>query len=67
MSLERNTSMKPSSARRNLICSMVIFGTIGLFVRNIPLPSSVIAMCRGLLGGGLRRLWETRRTARHLL
>jgi len=45
--------MKPSSARRNLICSMVIFGTIGLFVRNIPLPSSVIAMCRGLLGGGL--------------
>lgn len=29
---------------------MAIFGTIGLFVRNIDLPSSVIAMARGLIG-----------------
>jgi RarD protein len=32
------------------ISSMVIFGTIGLCVRFIDLPSSEIALCRGLLG-----------------
>ncbi|MBR3796721.1 MAG: DMT family transporter [Clostridia bacterium] len=30
--------------------SMVIFGTIGIFRRHIPLPSSMIAMMRGLIG-----------------
>ena len=34
-----------------LTSSMFIFGTIGLFRRYIPLPSSVIAMSRGLIGG----------------
>ncbi len=29
---------------------MVIFGTVGIFVRYIPLPSSVIACARGFLG-----------------
>ncbi len=38
------------SAKLQLISSMVIFGTIGLFVRHIPLPSSVIAFARGLIG-----------------
>ncbi|MBQ9045562.1 MAG: EamA family transporter [Oscillospiraceae bacterium] len=38
-----------------LISSMVIFGTIGLFRRLIPLPSGVIAMSRGLIGAAL--LW----------
>lgn len=33
-----------------LTASMVIFGTIGVFVRYIPLPSSVIAFFRGLVG-----------------
>ncbi len=33
-----------------LTASMVIFGTIGVFVRMIPLPSSVIAFFRGLVG-----------------
>lgn len=33
-----------------LTTSMVIFGTIGIFVRFIPLPSSVIAFFRGLVG-----------------
>lgn len=42
--------MQERSAKRNLIASMVIFGTIGLFVRNISLPSSVIALCRGITG-----------------
>ncbi len=38
------------TARLQLISSMVIFGTIGLFVHYIPLPSSVIACARGLIG-----------------
>ena len=29
---------------------MFIFGTIGLFVRNIALPSSIIALVRGVIG-----------------
>lgn len=33
-----------------LTASMVIFGTIGLFVRTIPLPSALIALVRGLVG-----------------
>lgn len=41
---------KKALALMNLILSMVIFGTIGVFVRYIPLPSSVIAFFRGLIG-----------------
>lgn len=33
-----------------LLASMVIFGTIGIFVRSIPLPSSLIAQIRGVSG-----------------
>ncbi len=36
--------------KMKLITSMCIFGTIGIFVRSIPLPSSVIAFARGLVG-----------------
>ena len=40
---------KNLSARTMLILSMGIFGTIGLFVRNIPLPSGEIALYRAVL------------------
>lgn len=33
-----------------LIVSMVIFGTIGIFRKNIPLPSSLVALVRGMVG-----------------
>lgn len=33
-----------------LVTSMVIFGTVGVFRRAIPLPSAVIAMLRGGVG-----------------
>ena len=36
-----------------LASSMVIFGTIGLVRRLIPLPSGVVAMARGLIGAAL--------------
>ena len=38
------------NAKIKLFLSMFIFGTIGLFVRNIPLPSSVIALVRAFVG-----------------
>lgn len=46
--------MKDQDARsRNyLIVSMCIFGTVGIFRRYIDLPSSLIALVRGLLGTG---------------
>ncbi|MBQ7868584.1 MAG: DMT family transporter [Clostridia bacterium] len=38
------------NAKLQLFLSMFIFGTIGLFVRMIPLPSSMIALVRALIG-----------------
>lgn len=38
------------SPRARLILSMVIFGTIGVFRRAIPCPSSVVALVRAVIG-----------------
>ena len=38
------------NATFKLTLSMIIFGTIGVFRRYIPLPSSLVAMSRGLTG-----------------
>ena len=48
-----NTNKSENSlgfARAKLILAMTIFGTIGIFVKYIPLPSSVIACTRGFVG-----------------
>ena len=37
-------------AKFKIIFAMVTFGTIGIFVRNIELPSTVIALARGVIG-----------------
>ncbi len=37
-------------AKLLLITSMVVFGTIGLFVRNIDLPTALTSMVRGIVG-----------------
>ncbi len=39
-----------NSARLKMIISMAIFGTIGIFVNFIDVPSSVVAVCRGFTG-----------------
>ena len=44
---------KIKSARIMLIVSMMVFGTIGLFVRNIPLASGEIALYRAILAAVL--------------
>ena len=39
-----------NTARLAIIVSMLIFGTIGIFVRHVPMPSSIIALVRGVVG-----------------
>ena len=39
-----------NKSKISLILSMFIFGTIGIFRRYIPLPSSILAMARGFIG-----------------
>lgn len=48
MQKEKNNDIIFSKAK--LAFSMAVFGTIGIFVRNIPFPSGFIAMARGFLG-----------------
>ena len=46
--------MNQTNDRRSLgmfIASMLIFGTVGIFRRSIPLPSAFLAFSRGILGG----------------
>lgn len=38
------------NAKIKMIVTMLIFGSIGLFVRNISLPSSILALVRGMIG-----------------
>lgn len=45
---KNNTSV--SLARAKIILAMSIFGTIGIFVKHIPLPSGMIACVRGFVG-----------------
>ena len=41
---------KENSAKISLILAMVIFGTIGIFRKYIPLSSGIVACARGILG-----------------
>ena len=41
---------KETKAKVSLILAMVIFGTIGIFRKYIPLPSGIVACARGILG-----------------
>jgi len=43
-------SAKENKAKLQLLTAMVIFGTIGIFRRYIPLPSGMVAMTRGFIG-----------------
>ena len=42
--------MKKLSPRMQIILSMLIFGTIGIFRRWIPFPSGVVALARAVIG-----------------
>ena len=49
--------MKKSLPTLNLIISMAIFGTVGIFVRYVGMPSGFVAMIRGFVGVGFILLW----------
>ena len=49
--------MKRSLPTLNLIVSMAIFGTVGIFVRYVGMPSGFVAMVRGLVGVAFILLW----------
>ncbi len=44
--------MNLAAERTKYITAVVLYGTIGLFLRYIRLPSEIVAMCRGILGSG---------------
>ncbi|MBE6955364.1 MAG: DMT family transporter [Ruminococcaceae bacterium] len=45
------TSLRAETgAKLSVLLSMAIWGSVGIFVRYIPLPSSVIALARGVIG-----------------
>ena len=41
------------SARIQMAAAMAIFGTLGMFVKNIQLSSGALALCRAMLAAGL--------------
>ena len=56
--------MERSQAKRRLVAALILFGTIGVFVRLIPLPSGVIALARGVVGTAFLLLSVSLRRAR---
>lgn len=42
--------MKESIARAEYLSAVTIYGTIGMILRFIDLPSEIVVMCRGLIG-----------------
>ena len=42
--------MNPALERIKYIAAVVLYGTIGMFLRYVDLPSEIVAMCRGLIG-----------------
>ena len=41
---------KTGSERIKYISSVVLYGTIGIFLRHVSFPTELVAMCRGILG-----------------
>lgn len=54
-----------TGAKLRLIFAMTAFGTLGLFIRAIPLPSSMIALVRGSVGAAFLLLWCALRRTPH--
>lgn len=45
-------------AKAEIIGSMAVFGTIAIFVRNIPLPSAELAVCRAVIAAATLLVWQ---------
>ena len=49
--------MNPAAERIKYITAVVLYGTIGMFLRYVRVPSEIVAMCRGILGSGFILLY----------
>ena len=54
MNIQKSNETK---SKISLVLAMIIFGTIGIFVKSIPLSSEIIAGIRGLVGVGFLYLF----------
>ncbi len=45
-------------AKAEIVFSMAVFGTISIFVRNIPLPSAELALCRAVIAAATLLVWQ---------
>ena len=52
--MERNRLI----AKAEIVFSMAVFGTISIFVRNIPLPSAELALCRAVIAAATLLVWQ---------
>lgn len=43
--------------RLGFIAAVILYGTIGMFLRYVNLPSEIVAMCRGFIGSGVILLY----------
>ncbi len=56
--------MKLSTERIKYITAVVLYGTIGTFLRYVRLPSELVAMCRGVIGSAFILLYLRARRSR---
>ncbi len=54
-------SARPAAERLKFITAVVLYGTIGMFLRFTGLPSEIVALCRGVIGSVFILLWQTAR------
>lgn len=50
--------------RAKYITAVVLYGTIGVFLRYVRLPSDLVALCRGVIGSGFILLYLKARNSR---
>ena len=48
--MENKPSVNLNAERGKFIIAVTLYGTIGLFLRQVSLPSEAVALCRGVIG-----------------
>ena len=56
--------MKTAALRTEYIIAVILYGTIGMFLRYVHAPSELVAMCRGIIGAGFIFLYQRFRKQR---
>ena len=56
--------MKTAALRTEYIIAVILYGTIGLFLRHVHAPSELVALCRGVIGSAFILLYQRLRGQR---